>query len=64
MAVEAPQAETNSERLNFYLSPSLRTRLAAVALIRRTTEAPTVRWLLERALDQFEGLSREEREAL
>ena len=63
MAVDAPQSEGMTERLNFYLPSALRKRLVAVATTRRTNEAASLRWLLERSLDWFEQLPMEQREA-
>jgi len=55
--------EQGQERVNLYIPVETRQRLRRAAAIRKTSEGGTGRWLLEHALDWFEGLSREEKES-
>jgi hypothetical protein len=57
---EAPE----QERLNVYMSSETRRRIKRAASLRGTSESATAVKFLERSLDWFEGLSRDEREAV
>lgn len=50
------------ERLQLYLDRAERERIGRVGDFRGTTEAATVRWLLRKSLDWWEGLSREQKD--
>lgn len=67
MAVaETPTAtvEQAIERLNVYMPAALRPRLKRAATLRKTSESATIVLALEKWLDWFEGLSRDQREAV
>ncbi|MPZ13954.1 MAG: hypothetical protein GEU73_05955 [Chloroflexi bacterium] len=51
-------------KLTLALTEELITRAYRVAEARRTTPAATIRWLLEQGLDWYEGLSRDQKEAV
>ena len=61
---EPVPAERSRERLSLYPSPGTRERVRRAAAVRKTSDAATGLWLLEHALAWFEGLSRDEREAV
>lgn len=61
MLETAPATETESRPLNVRLPDEMRIRLRSAATVRGTTDAATLRWLLNHALEWWEGLSREER---
>jgi hypothetical protein len=62
MKTEPKVSAPEKERLSLYPTPETAMRLRRVADIRKTSGAATGLWLLERALDWFEGLPRDERE--
>lgn len=57
-------AESEWVKLSIALTPEQRDRLAKVAAARETVPAATLRWLLNKSLDWWDGLSREQREGL
>ena len=60
MAVLEEDAPQTSD-LHFRLTEVLRRRVKEVARARGTSEGTTARWLMERGLDWWEGLSREQK---
>lgn len=62
--VERKAPRPKADRLNLYLSAETRARLQKAADTRGTSESATAVKFLERSLDWFEGLSRDEREAV
>lgn len=52
------------ERYNVFLPAELRERVKRVAEARMCSEAAAIRWLISRSLDWWEGLARDEREAV
>lgn len=61
--VEDQEAEVK-DRLNVYMDGGTRTRIRRVSATRGGSESQNAVWLLQRALDWWEGLSREQREAV
>lgn len=62
--VEGKARRPKADRLNLYLSAEVRARLQRAADARGTSESATAVKFLERSLDWFEGLNRDEREAV
>ena len=62
--VEGKAERPTADRLNLYLSAELRARLKRAAAIRGTSESATAVKFLERSVEWFESLSREDREAV
>lgn len=62
---ERPEVrDSEQERLNVYMPAELRKRLKRAAVVRGTSESATAVKFLERSLEWFEGLARDEREAV
>lgn len=51
-------------RLSLTLTSEQMERIRGVAVARRTPTSAAMRWLLEKGLDWYEGLPRDERERL
>ena len=58
----APVKDKQAILLN--LEPDLKAAIKRIAAVRHTSMASTAVWLLTRGADWFEGLSREQREAI
>lgn len=62
MAVNTPEAD--EVKFSIVLPSDLDERVRKIAQLRRTRRAPTIVWLIERAVRGWEDLSREQREQL
>ena len=62
MGVVVTDESKQMERINIYMDSELRQRVQRVGEMRGTSEAATMRWLLGKGLEWYEGLSRNEKE--
>lgn len=62
VVAERPRQDKQAVLLN--LDPDLKAAIKRIAAVRHTSMASTAVWLLTRGVDWFEGLGREQREAV
>ena len=51
------------EHLNLYVATETRQRIRRVAMVRQTNETAAIRFLLSKALEWFEGLGSDDKDA-
>lgn len=51
-------------QISLYIDAELKAQVQRIAKIRGTSEAATLRFILQRGADWFDGLSRDQREAM
>lgn len=63
LVVAEPQTQPKKTRyqVSLWVDPSFHERLQAIAVVRGTKAATTAAWLLDRAMTEFEGLSRDQK---